>query len=662
MEINTLRWTCVVKLMLPVIMAASLSSTQVTAAEADTSTLLEMDMAQLMNVEVTTIDKWAMPLDDAAAAVTVLSSEDILRSGMQTVPELMRMVPGMQVARTSASAWAISARGFNGTFARTMLVMVDGRSIYTPLTSGVDWFRRDLLLENIKRIEVIRGPGGAIWGANAMTGVINIITKKSLDTQGILVAGSGGNRLHSMGKLRYGGELGYNTSYRISGRYAAHGRQMNSNGLVYNNDDWDQSRIDFRIDSRLSSVDHISLQGARNRGTLHNIPSSGIFSGSHLMGEWQHDFSEESALRMQAYVDQTKKETFKQLRFDHINTYDFDMSHHFKLAEQLAVNWGLGYRKTRFNNINTTGANPLLSYHPAQSHTRTYRGFVQARSYWHERNVQLTLGSKFENNSYTGFEYQPSAQLLWHIEQNHTIWGAISRTVSTPTRFDDAASLALSGLPFPFPPSINLIQPNPDLESQVQLSYEAGYRGMLADNLHLSLSLFFNRYKRLSTSEDFGFFGGIIGNGLGGSVHGGELTLQWQASKDWLLKASYSHINMESLKPESWSTARTAGLEVLQSNARNMASLQSRLDLPWQLQFDSAIYYVASLQAAGGIVTPAYNRVDARIAWSPNKQLQLSLAANDLFDKSRPQYLDSTSFNLTDIGRSFHAQATYNYD
>ncbi len=621
--------------------------------------LLSMNMAQLMNVEVTTVDKWAMPLDDAAAAVTVLSSEDILRSGMQTVPELMRMVPGMQVARTSASAWAISARGFNGTFARTMLVMVDGRSIYTPLTAGVDWFRRDLLLENIKRIEVIRGPGGAIWGANAMTGVINIITKKSLDTQGVLVGGSGGNQLHSMGKLRYGGMLGYNTSYRISGRYAKHGRQMNSNGLAYNNDDWDQNRIDFRLDSRLSTVDHISLQGAASRGTLHNIPSSGTYDGRHIMGEWQHDFSDDSALRLQAYADQTKKETFKQVRFDHIDTYDLDMSHHFNLTQQLSVNWGVGYRQTRFNNINTTGTNPLLFYQPAQSHTRTYRGFVQSRSYWHDRQVQLTLGSKFENNSYTGFEYQPSMQVLWHMEQNHTVWGAISRTVSTPTRFDDSATLAYQVPGF----SLNFFEPNPDLKSQVQLSYEAGYRAMLTDNLHLSLSLYYNRYKHLTSGESIGLFGtGIVGNGLGGSVHGGELTLQWQATTHWLVKASYSHINMESLKPEPWSTAQTAGLEIAQSNARNMASLQSHLDLPWQLQFDSAIYYVTSLQAGGGTITPAYNRVDARIAWSPNKHLQLSLSVNDLFDKSRPQYLDATTFNLTDIGRSVHAQATYNYD
>jgi len=634
----------------------------INAAEADTSMLLEMDMAQLMNVEVTSVDKWAMPLNDAAAAITVISSEDIARSGMQTVPELMRMVPGMQVARTSASAWAISARGFNGTFARTMLVMVDGRSIYTPLTAGVDWFRRDLLLDNIKRIEVIRGPGGAIWGANAMTGVINIITKKSLDTQGILVGGSGGNQLHAMAKVRYGGELGYNTSYRISGRYAGHGRQMNINGLAYNHDEWDQQRFDFRLDSRLSSVDRISLQGARSQGTLHNIPSSGIFSGAHLMGEWRHDYAEDSALRIQAYVDQTKKETFKQLRFDHIDIYDLDMAHHFNLTEQFGLNWGVGYRQTRFNNINTTGTNPLLFYQPGRSHTRTYRGFVQGRSYGFDNRVQLTLGSKFENNSYTGFEYQPSAQLLWHIREQHTVWGAISRTVSTPTRFDDAATLTLSGLPFPFPPSINLIHPNPDLKSQVQLSYEAGYRGMLADNLHLSLSIYYNRYKQLSTSEDFGIFGGMISNGLGGSVHGGELTLQWQAARDWLLKASYSHINMESLKPEPWSTAQTAGVETVQSNARNMASLQSRVDLPWQLQFDSAIYYVASLQASGGTITPAYNRVDARIGWSPNNKLRLSLAVNDIFDKSRPQYLDAVTFNPTDIGRSMHAQATLQWD
>ncbi|MCK5229802.1 MAG: TonB-dependent receptor, partial [Desulfobulbaceae bacterium] len=416
------------------------------AAEIVPTDMTELSLEELMNIEITSVSKKPEKLADAAAAVFVVTREDIRRSGVTSIPEALRMAPGINVARIDSNKWAVTSRGFNGRFANKLLVLIDGRSVYTPSFSGVHWEVIDIFLEDVDRIEVIRGPGATLWGANAVNGVINIITKHAADTQGGLIAMGAGTEERGFGGVRYGTDMG-ETTY---GRFYAKGFKRDE--FVHNTtgddagDDWDMLRGGFRLDSLLYDRDSVTVQGDIYQGnmnqTLHLPTVSGPFfnkivedkaevEGWNLLTRWQHTLSPTSDFTLQVYYDRTNRDEFVygEIR----DTFDIDLQHQFAAYKRHEVIWGLGYRYTH----DDFSDSEILRLDPDSRSDELFSAFVQDKITLMEDCLWLTIGSKFEHNDYTGYEIQPNARLFWAPHTDHKVWASVGRAVRTPSRMED---------------------------------------------------------------------------------------------------------------------------------------------------------------------------------------------------------------------------------
>ena len=429
------RALCAIALALP--LHAGLAS-----AEEREEDLTTLGLEELMNIEVTSVSKKLEKRSGAAAALYVITEEDIRRSGATSIPEALRLVPGVEVSRIDSNKWAIGVRGFGSRLARSMLVLIDGRSVYTPLFAGTYWEVQDTLLEDIDRIEVIRGPGGTLWGANAVNGVINIITKHSRDTQGLLATAGGGTEERAFGSARYGGTLGETFTYRLYGKYFDR-----DGGFVPRGDDydaWSMSRGGFRTDWAMGPQDTLKVQGDLYDGDAGQhavitrfrppftqvVEDDATLSGANLLGRWRHEVSDRSDLALQAYYDNTyrREPSFRERR----NTFDLDFQHRFGIPWRQEIIWGLGYRLTADN----TGSVPTIVFRPRDRSDDLYSLFAQDEVTVIEDKLRLIVGSKFEHNDYSGFEFQPSGRLVWTPAGSHVVWGSISRAVRTPSRLD----------------------------------------------------------------------------------------------------------------------------------------------------------------------------------------------------------------------------------
>ncbi len=414
--------------------------------------LKQLSLEQLMNIEVTSVAKKEQKVGETAAAIFVITQEEIRRSGVTSIPEALRLAPGVTVSRIDGNSWAIGVRGFGSGLSRSVLVLIDGRSVYTPLFAGVYWDVQDTLLEDIDRIEVIRGPGGTIWGANAVNGVINIITKSATETQGLLATAGGGSEEKGFGSLRYGGKIGEDFSYRVHGKGFRRDGQFTPH--LSDVDDWQMGQGGFRTDWSLSERDKLTFQGdiykgysgLRTQVSSFSAPFSTIverdtdLSGMNLLGRWNRTLSETSNLALQIYYDRTfrREPTFQEER----NTVDFDFQHRFKIAGRQELIWGLGYRFTKGD----TESVPTLVISPRNRADNLFSAFLQDEIVLVEDLLRLTVGSKFEHNDYTGFEFQPSGRLLWTPAARHVLWASFSRAVRTPSRVD--RDIAASSAPF----------------------------------------------------------------------------------------------------------------------------------------------------------------------------------------------------------------------
>ena len=592
-----------------------------------------------MDVEITSVAKKEQRVGETAAAIYVITQEDIHRSGVTSIPEALRLAPGVTVSRINSNQWAIGVRGFGTGLSRSVLVLIDGRSVYSPLFAGVFWDIQDTLLEDIDRIEVIRGPGGTVWGANAVNGVINIITKSATETQGMLATAGGGSEEKGFGSLRYGGKIGENFSYRIYGKGFSRDAQFTPH--VSDFDDWQMGQGGFRTNWDLSRQDNLTIQGDSYQGKVgqqtlvsgFTAPFSTVVdeaagvSGMNLLARWRRSLSETSNLALQVYYDRTfrRQATFQERR----NTVDFDFQHQFKITGHQELIWGLGYRYTRGD----TESVPTVVISPRNRGENLFSAFVQDEVLFLDDRLHLTVGSKFEHNDYTGFEFQPSARILWNPAEHHSLWASISRAVRTPTRVD--RDIAVSSAPFPALPLFARILGNKDFESEKTLAYELGYRMQPTDRFFIDVAAFYNRYSDLQSAElgtpfmeppGLLIFPFQFDNKFKAQVYGIELAADWRWLDWWRWRFSYSHLNLNLTKKRD-STDITTEQSTEGSSPQNQVAVTAFIDLPGNLQLDGVFRYVDSLPAQN---VSRYFNLDLRLGWHATKNVELSLVGQNL--------------------------------
>jgi iron complex outermembrane receptor protein len=657
-----------------------LLSTPVMAQDiTDSDDLTSLSLEDLMNVSVTSVSKKPERLLDAASAIYVVTQEDIRRSGATNIPDALRRVPGIQVAQISANTWAITSRGLNSLFANKLLVLIDGRSVYTPLFSGVFWDVQDTLLEDIDRIEAIRGPGASLWGVNAVNGVINIITKKASDTQGGLLSTGYGNEQQGFGNLRYGSEIGNDAYFRVYSKYFNRDNsELPSGGKAH--DRWHVLRGGFRIDWDVNNQDSLTVQGDIYDGTSNTTDTAATFTfpftktfnddsdydGWNVLSRWKRTFSEFSNIELQLYFDRTQRETAK-FREDR-DTFDVDFQHRFKFGKRHDAIWGLGYRLNHDNFRNSFS----MSLTPDDRYMPLYSGFAQDEITLIEDKLRLTVGSKVSHNKFTGLEIQPNARLLWKPHERHSAWISFSRAVRTPSRAENDVRLNSLVIPGAFPPFSGLVSQfgNDGLDAEELYAYELGYRFVPSENLSVDLAMYYNNYDKLLTIEPgtpafetspqpphllIPFIGE---NEMDGEIFGLELAVDWRPVDWWHLKASYSyqqiqmHLNKSSLDIISESAEGTT--------PHNQFFLRSSFDLPKKLELDLSPRYTDNLSF---IKIDSYVELDARLAWKPFKNLEMSLIGQNLLDSHHPEFKQSVLVETgsTEIERSVFAKIEWKF-
>ena len=644
----------------------------------ETAELTELTLEQLLNVEVTSVSKNAQPLSQAAAAVFVVSQEDIRRSGATSIPEALRMVPGLQVARLDSNKWAISSRGFNSRFANKLLVLIDGRTVYTPLFSGVHWDVQDTLMEDIERIEVIRGPGATLWGANAVNGVINIITKKAKDTQGGLAVAGTGTEERGFTGIRYGIALAENTHIRTYGKFFARDNQATATGDPAN-DHWHQSQGGLRLDHTAGNGDFLTLQGDYYAGQSRDRLTSPILtapfaqttdqktsvSGWNVLGRWTHATSSTSGLTLQAYYDRTERTNSTG---GERNIVDLDLQHHFAWGSTHNLIWGAGYRFTDAQLVNSQ----IIQFNQAYRKLNIWSGFLQDNITLIPETVILTLGTKVEHNDLTGMVVQPNARLLWMPTPRQTVWASVSRAVRTPAQGEDDARINLSTMaPTPFsgglPVEVAAIG-NRGYGNEKLLAYELGYRNQITTRLSIDLTAFYNNYKDLRTFDsatpvvepvpapthlliplDFG-------NRLRAETIGVEAVVEWRPVEWWRVQPSYTYLHMHLF------TDRTTDPNAANAQGESpshQVSIRSQMTLPHHLELDLWGRYMHQLSA---IHIPSYVTLDARIGWKPLPQLELSLVGHNLLDQHRLEFREQiVNTAPTEIQRGVYGKVTWRF-
>jgi iron complex outermembrane receptor protein len=609
-----------------------------------------------------------------AAAVFVITQEDINRSGAANIPDLLRMVPGLDVAQINGNTWAISARGFNLQFANKLLVLIDGRAVYTPLFGGVYWDTQDLPLEDVERIEVIRGPGATVWGANAVDGVINIITKKAADTHGGLVVAGSGNVEQGFGTAQYGDSEGSKADYRVFAKYLSNDHFPGLEGQ--NGDDgWHLLHGGFRVDLSLSTKDSLTTQGDLYAGSegaaiVHssfNPPSNEVvdrlaqLSGGNVLSAWHHTFSDRSDTSFQFYFDRYTRSgpESREVR----NTFNFDFQHHFAWGSRQDLIWGFGYRHTTDQTVGTIDQ----AFVPPDSAGNLFNSFIQDQITLKPYRVFLTVGTKLENSYYTGLDLEPTARVVWTPSGRQTFWAAVSNASRTPTRRDVGLDAVLAALPGP---AEIVLLGNPNAESENVISYEAGYRTQPIDRLSIDVAFFFSTYQDLQSVEllpdvvqsnpPLLIHRETFGNELYGTTSGIEVAANWKITPRWTLTPSYSLLRMHLQSDEFQDPIDEASIADIQgTNPVNQAQLRSHLELSHGLSWDAAAYFVDRLPAPR---IASHTRVDTQLTWRIAESTNLSFVGQNLLRDRHEEFNDPLqSVNSSQIKRSAYAKFTWRF-
>jgi iron complex outermembrane receptor protein len=638
-----------------------------------------MSVEDLMNMQVTSVSKRTQKVADAAAAVYVITQEDIRRSGATNIPEALRLVPGIQVARIDENKWAISSRGSNGRFANKLLVLIDGRSVYTPLFSGVYWNVEDVMLEDVDRIEVIRGPGATLWGANAVNGVINIITKPAKATQRTLTTAGGGTELRGFSGIRYGGKIRDDAYYRGYAKYFNVGASTNP-FVTDASDNWDSLRAGFRGEWSTHGPDSLTFQGDIYRshyGETLTVPTltapysntfanRGGISGGNVLGRWTHEFGN-SSTALQMYFDDTNiSDNF--LFTDHQKIFDVDFQHSFHPTESQTFIWGAGYRSIADNN----GSSFTVSLLPSHNTLNQFSGFAQDEIGFLDRRVQLTIGSKLEHNDFTGLEVEPNARLLWNITPNQSVWTAVSRAVRTPALTERGLRLISQvvppggpGNPTPLPAEVAVFGSD-QFQSEDLLAYEVGYRIQVA-NVSADIATFYNNYTHLRSAEpDVPFLETnpspvhlvvpfVASNKMHGGTYGAEIFTEYKVIPKWKLSGSYSYLQMDIRKD-------TTSMDPIPddpglSSPRHQFYVRSSLDVFRHLTHDFTVRFVDDLS---GINIPSYYSVDTHFGYALPRSFEISVGSQNLLNRQHLEFIpDFISTAPTEVKRSIYGSITW---
>jgi iron complex outermembrane receptor protein len=612
--------------------------------------LTRLTLEELMDIQVTSVSKGEENFSKAPSAIFVLTQEDIRRSGTNSIPEILRMVPGVHVAQIDSSTWAISARGFNSRFANKLLVLVDGRSVYTHVFAGVFWDKQDLVLEDVERIEVIRGPGGTLWGANAVNGVINIITKNAHETTGGQVSAGGGNLDRFIGSIRYGEKIGDDAAVRVWGKYY---NRNNLDDLQGNPapDEFESGRGGMRLDWDASESNSFTFQGDVMAGEFSGKTSNAVVSlapptsgdivrdsqvrTANITTRWKHRFSDTSDMALQFYYDHDNRESrvMKELTVD---TYDIDFQHRFQLGDRNEILWGLGHRFIHDSFENSIG----ISYFPDSNLNYISNAFIQDKIALIHDELYLTLGSKFSINNFTGLEIQPNVRLAWTPNEKHTVWAAVSRAVRTPSRSGDSGrfnAAVKAG-------AVGVIQGQKDFESENLLATELGYRFRPQDRLFIDVAAFANSYRDGHSFEEETPFINPAGfvevpvvsrNRLDGETYGVELAATWDATDWWRLNGSFSWFQMDLRKDPISTDQNVVGFEG--NDPEFQWNIRSHMDLPSNWEFDQTLYYVDALKSQQ---VKSYFRLDLRVGWRPTKNIEVSVVGQNLLDNQHQEWGD----------------------
>jgi iron complex outermembrane receptor protein len=629
-----------------------------TGAESSVEQLKRLSIDELMQVEVTSVSRSPVALGEVPSALQLITAEEIRRSGASSLAESLRLADNLSTARKNTHDWGIAARGFNAELANKLLVMIDGRTVYTPLFSGVRWDVQDYLMEDVERIEVISGPGGSVWGANAVNGVINITTKSARETQGWYAEGGGGNQLRDFEAARYGGTLAPNVFFRVYGKHFERDSEILVSGLDAK-DGTSFVQGGFRLDAESTARGNFTLQGDYYHGREGVVDAGpGHVAGGNLLSRWTKTLANDSDVRIQFYYDRTFLRLPVPASFlapaglfeDDLETYDLDFQHSFHWASAHALVWGLGCRLTE----DETKAAPGLGFEPPKLNQSLFSGFIQDQIAINER-THLTFGAKLEHTDYTGFEIEPSIRLQRDVDAGLTVWGAISRAVRTPSRVDRDIHQPSTG--------IQLLAGGPNFRSESVIAYELGVRGQLASKVAGSVSAFYNDYHDVRSAEPspVTFLPFVIANNLEGESYGVEFAFNADVMKGWRIRGGYRLLKSDlRVRPGA---VDINGARNETADPEHQINLGSSVDLPGGVELDGQLRWVDELVVNNGGqlgTVPSYLDLTLRVGFRVSESVEFSVVGMNLLDDHHTE-IGSPGPSRVEIRRSVFGKLTWRY-
>ena len=659
---------------------ALLMGAATTPAQQTSGDLASASLEDLMNMQVVSASRTEQKLSHTASAIFVITQEDIRQSGALNIPDLLRMVPGLDVAQINSNTWAISGRGLNARWSNELLVLVDGRSVYSTSFGGVFWDVLDLPLEDIDRIEVIRGPGGSVWGANAVNGIINIITKKSSETKGALVVSGGGNVQQGFGTVQYGGDLGTKTQYRAYTKYFNEDHFPDADDPAANGGDgWHTLRGGFRADTAFSPKDSLMIEGDLYsiRETvptviLPSITSPGFvpidlpqnLSGGFLQGVWQHTYSPESNSLLEISYDHDQRND--QIG-DGRGILDVNFQQQYTGWSRQNLVWYVGYRRAS----SYAPGSLILAFVPPRLVTNLYSGAVQDEISLIPDRLSLTAGVRIEHNYYTGFNAMPSVRIAWSPTDRQTVWAAVSNAVRSPAQIDAGFRVNFGSFVEP-DGTLALVSffGNPKIADESLIAYEFGYRAMAGKRLSFDFASYYNDYDHQETTEpETPFFENTpapphlvlpstLENLMHGEANGVEAYANWKVTDRWTLSPGYAFETIH-MRTDPTSHDTTSASEAEGSSPTHAAQLRSHVALPGGFSWDSSAYFVGRLT---DLHVPSYTRVDSQLSWQFAEKGRLRFVGQNLARDHHMEFVDSTaSAGTTLMKRSAYAEISWQF-